>query len=496
MQTETQTFRGVTIAVITDLHAGNAVPGTPRRGDLAVILLKRTVQRLNRRVKPDITLILGDLLEDGTSPDAVDRLIEIRNILDALTSPYVILPGNHDCSQELFYAVFERPEDSVECKGARFIAFLDKEEPGYHASRSRKDLNRLHAARQDFNGPLISLQHVSLFPVDKSDAPYNYTNSEEVVTAMKSAGVTLSISGHYHAGIETLYDGRVTYIHAPAMCEAPFPYTIITLENDTVVRRTEPLAMDPGYHFIDTHVHTQLAYCNATMEVEKTIALAHDFGLAGLVFTEHTGHLYVTREEYRKKICFEQGLKYAKPRECRMSEYLSFQNRFQDSYAAFGFEADSDYQGFLLLRPEDREKAGNPLVLGAMHSLPKDRVTAEYFLAVLRPLLKQNIFALAHPFRVFRREGVPIPRELFLPVARLLQENQVAAEINVHTNEPPVEFLKICLELGVLFTFGSDAHDLSELGDFYYQIQLLTEAGYDGDFSDILAPVPLHVNYQ
>lgn len=68
----------------------------------------------------------------------------------------------------------------------------------------------------------------------------------------------------------------------------------------------------------------------------------------------------------------------------------------------------------------------------------------------------------------------------------MLKQYGVAAELNFHTNRPPVEFVKCCLDMGVKFTFASDAHDLSEIGDFAYHLDVLKQAGFDGELEDVL----------
>jgi histidinol phosphatase-like PHP family hydrolase len=98
---------------------------------------------------------------------------------------------------------------------------------------------------------------------------------------------------------------------------------------------------------------------------------------------------------------------------------------------------------------------------------------------------------LAHPFRVFRRSGWTPPEALVTPVAQLLARYGVAAELNFHTNEPLLPFVRACLDLEVPFTFGSDAHHLAEVGDFAYHLALLAEAGFNGELKEVLAPIAL-----
>jgi len=107
----------------------------------------RTVCRLNKLVQPDITVILGDVIDDGSSPDAEKNLLHIRSILDKLHSPYITVPGNHDNSPEAFYQVFARPNDIEDVAGLRLLSFVDQEMPGYNARRNDRDLDRIRTAR-------------------------------------------------------------------------------------------------------------------------------------------------------------------------------------------------------------------------------------------------------------------------------------------------------------------------------------------------------------
>ena len=79
------------------------------------------------------------------------------------------------------------------------------------------------------------------------------------------------------------------------------------------------------------------------------------------------------------------------------------------------------------------------------------------------------------------------PERLFAPLARLLRENGVAAELNFHSNNtPPEGFIRLCIEQGVKLTFGSDAHFMYEIGEFASHIDHIRACGYDGDLKDIL----------
>ncbi len=479
------------IALLTDIHDGETAEGS-RRCDIAHILLDRAVRRLNELERPEITLVLGDLLNDGDLPDATERLTALKQILDKLKSPYLVIPGNHDGDINAFYKVFDRPKDIEEHGGVRFLSFLDEEQPQWCAKRSQQDIDRIKLARQDFKGPIVSLQHVCLYPPERAHAPYNLTNAPAVIRTMKEAGVSLSVSGHHHKGVEDIREGNLLFVNAPALCESPFTYMTIDIDSQgRAESRRHSLAMPKRLKLIDTHMHTQMAYCSENMDVEKMVALAGDFGLAGICITEHSGQLYFNRQAYGKKHCLQNGMESARAEDNRMTTYLALKDRFGSENVVFGLEADCNYKGNLLIAPEDRKHFTH--IVGALHGLPrvlkepeKAHLVYDDFLFMTEKTLQKNVVSLAHPFRVFRRSHLPIPEELFLPVAKLLKQYDVACELNFHTNLPPVPFVKICLDMGIKFTFASDSHNLSELGDFAYHIDVLQQAGFDGDLRDIL----------
>ncbi|MHC4883672.1 MAG: metallophosphoesterase [Planctomycetota bacterium] len=480
----------ICIAVLTDLHFGDS-PLKARRSDIADILLQRAVYRLNRLVRPDVVLVLGDLVEDGDRDGADEYYARIKAILDTLDCPMLILPGNHDGTGERFYQRFPRPKAIEEIAGVRFLSFADQQEPGFNASRSDADLAVFKEARSGFDGPLVSLQHVCLLPPEKNNTPYTYLNADAVVEAMTEARVCLSVSGHHHAGAQTVVEHGCSFVTAPGLCERPFPFAVLTLGPDGVSEEQQKLVMPRELGLIDHHVHTHLAYCSEDMTVPRAVELAEEFGLAGLSFAEHSGHLYLDPQEYGSQAWLDRGLGMARPEASRMAEYLTLKRQHESKTTRFGLELDCNAQGAPLLTEEDRAHFNT--FVGAVHALPgltrETPPTEEHcasFLAMLDGLLAQGIKLLAHPLRVFRRAGWVAPEDLFLPTAERLAKSGVAAEINFHTNEPPLPFIQACLEQGVKFAFGSDAHNLAEIGEFGPHLALLREAGFSGDPKDIL----------
>ena len=531
----------VKIAVLADLHYRDSDEREhpARRTDVADVLLLRSVHRLNRLVKPDVTLFAGDLRDDEDSPGAVHELERLRVILDHLESPLLAIPGNHDCATETFYRVLDEPPEWLDVRGVRFLCFVDPEAPGFNATRPHSAIERMAGARSGFDGPIVTLQHVPLFPPGACDVAYNYTNAAEIIEAMRRYGVRLTVSGHYHAGIDLIETEGARFLAAPAMCESPFRFLEIDLDGERVEVRTQALAIPEELGLLDRHVHTPLAYCNENMDVAKALALGRDLGLAAVALSEHSDQMYFTEVgTYNWEVMAggvdlvqagalavagadgEAGAGQAAPDgERAVAAFFAEQGlappfrgsdpfdqrmirRRMDAYfelaleggcppERIGLELDCDFQGRPVVLDEDRARCG--FLTGAVHQLPEKQRPepdlgrmCDEFLALHQRFLASGIATLAHPFRVFRRAGLEAPEALYEPFVRLLKENGVAAEINFHTNDPPPAFFRLCIDAGVPLAFGSDAHNLYEIGDFALHLDLLARCGYDGDPRDVL----------
>ena len=487
-----------TFAVLADTHYDSSPPSTRRQTDLADVLLLRTVHRLNRFLRPDAVFVLGDLLDRGEAPGGPAHRRTLRDILGLLDAPVAIIPGNHDGDPRAFYRDLPPPPESLAVGRTLIVPFVDLEEPGYNARRSRQDLSRLKSLRARHSGPMVTLQHVPVFPPGTHDCPYNYVNCDDVLAAMEGDGLTLAVSGHYHRGMPFHRRDTLAFAAAPALCESPFQFLEITIDGDRVQTHIRQLATPGTETLFDTHVHTPFAYCNENMDFAKAVRLADALGLAGLAFAEHSGHLYHDARTYGEaRYLSPDSRLHGTRNQDRTDEYFTQGAAFLDPPHAFvGIEADCDFAGHPVLRPEDRRRALP--IIGAMHQLPELRSpepdtarAADEFLAVLHEFLRTGrIYSLAHPFRVFRRARQPVPPRLFEPTVALLKEYSVPAEVNFHTNEPPPAFVGLCLERGVRLTLGSDAHNLYEVGEFEPHLRLLRDCGVDGDLADVLAPPP------
>lgn len=223
----------VRIAIVADTHFDLKGGDHPRRRcEIADELLERAVEEIDRGPAPDLVLHLGDVVNDETAPESGELLARMGGILSRLSAPTFAIRGNHDPEAETFASALGETPQTLDVGGARFVFFDDPEEPGFHASRTTRDLERMAEARDGFDGPLVTVQHVPLFPPGTADCPYGFANAHEVVEAMARHGYVLSLSGHYHAGAGPVRTDDATFVIAPALCEAPFPYLEVEIDED------------------------------------------------------------------------------------------------------------------------------------------------------------------------------------------------------------------------------------------------------------------------
>jgi histidinol phosphatase-like PHP family hydrolase/predicted phosphodiesterase len=493
----------LTIAVLADVHYGDPPPITVRRGDIGAVLLRRAIERFNRVIKPDLVLVLGDLLQEPEAPRAQADLMELRVILDRLKCPWLVIPGNHDPDPQRFYQIMPPPAETFDLAPCvRVLTFVDPEEPGYNARRLPIDLQRLRGARRDgFDGLVIAAQHVPVCP-PHARLRYSYTNIDQLLEAAKAGGVDFCIAGHCHQQTASS-EGRCQYLTTAALCESPHPYTLLTIDDQRQVTvRHETLAMPGNFGLVDYHSHTQFAYCGRDVSTAASPPFAQCMNLRGMALSEHSGQLYVAREDYWSgRFCDAATAATLTPQN-RMDDYFNTAAAVRSSRVLVGLEVDADFDGRLVLQEHDRQRA--QLIIGAVHFLPESvkppeqrdhRQFVEQFRFVTERLCQGGIDILAHPFRIFRRAQVPTPAELYPWLARLLKERRIASELNFHTNEPHPQFVRMCLEMGIKLSFGGDAHELWEVGEFYPHLKLLESIGVSGNPRDLMVdligrPVP------
>lgn len=483
------------LVLLADLHdAATDVAGSARRSAGARAILRRAVRRINRHIRPDLVVLAGDLLENGCAPDAPERYAALREILDGLEVPWLAVPGNHDAPTDTFYRYLPRPAGHTEAGGARVVCFTDPPAPYFCAERLPADLARSESAGVGASGPVIALQHVPLFPRGATPCPYNFENAEAALESARKGGISLILSGHYHKGLPLTMAGGIALACSPALCEAPFRFLEIELEPGKPPRETvHALQMPEVLGAGESHVHTELAYCADGITVEAALAAGRFFGAGPMRFAEHTGQLYFDEETFWAAAFMREGLGTGTGRANRMADYSALMARHGLTREQIGFETDFDFNGRMVLSPEDRARAG--FLLGSLHWTPETAARFPFDPALCEarlrtawePMLASGIDVLAHPFRLFKRSVDRPSRALCRHLASRLAATGVAAELNYHNEKPEPDFVLACLDAGVRLSLGSDSHRVDEVSDFWPHLQLLRSFGVsDSDLDRIL----------
>ncbi len=492
---------GLDILILADIHyvgsAQHECPIPKRRAELGLELVRRAWERAQRNGVPDAVVLMGDLVDNGDADGADQDLERLRDALAEMGLPMLVVPGNHDGDAERLLRIFGDKAGLHELKGCQVLTFADRYGPDERANRSRGGLALAARTRKEHpGGPIVVFQHSPIHPPIESSYPYNLGNRDEVMAAYAEAGVALSVSGHYHAGQPLTYVGGVGYVTCPALCEAPFRFLRLTLRGREFSVEEVSLAMDSRLGLVDSHVHSQYAYCADDITAEGAIGRARDFGLAGITFAEHAGQLYLSQQDYWRAAFLYDAALIARERAAgrdRMQRYRREIAGLRSDFVRVGLEVECDGDGKLTLLDEDRD--GWDVLVGAVHYLrelrsgePSSAEVAQAFMEANECICAAGVDVLAHPFRIFRRNQRPTPTELYEPLADLLAATDVAAEINFHTNEPDPHFFQLCLERGVRIALGSDAHALHEVGEFGPHLELLRQAGAPENLDGVLLP--------
>ncbi len=482
------------ILVISDLHymgnASAACSAPARRCEWGALLLRKALLRLRHQgIQPNLILLLGDIVNDGTASDAEQDLRTVADFAHKIGVPVLAVPGNHDGAAARIQRIFRCPPGLYEIGGYGFLLFHDEVGEGDVTVRPLDGLSLPQRAAKSKPGlPLIALQHNPLHPPIVSDYPFMPVNTKQILKSYADAGVWLSLSGHYHPGEPPSSLNGVTYYTVPALCEAPFRFALLRLRDRSFELNELHLQMDtPGLW--DVHCHTEFSYCGTTVRARRNIELSRELGLAGLCLTEHAFQLYFENEtawSFRWQTDPILVRRTWSRGRHRMQDYRQFVAPLRDRFVRLGLEVDLRSNSRLLLAPEDAQ--GWDILVGSVHQIPAldmSRTAQEdaerLFLRETARLLKQPIQVLAHPFRFFRRAQRARPQHLYGEVASMLARSGVAAEINYHTNSPDPLFLRECVKRGVRLALGTDSHDLEEVGELYPHLAVLQEAGISKD---------------
>ncbi|MFP4139888.1 MAG: metallophosphoesterase [Phycisphaerae bacterium] len=487
----------MTLLVLTDIHDHHEPFGpTPhRRCELGRELVRRAIEDARRRGSFDAIAILGDLVNDGrdATADAMVSGIVDQCAQAAPDAAVWVVPGNHDyrADGEHLPGGLSNQTRLIEHNGYRVMLFADRYEMTMFARRPDGALAKLDELADRPGGPIVALQHNPMHHTPPGDYPYMLANRSEIIAGYERAGVVLSLSGHYHGGQARSELNGVTYATCPALCEAPYRYTVVTLSDRDVTLETRRLRAGDELAPVDSHAHTELAYCGQGIDHGTLLHRAGLMGLGGVVVTEHAPQLYCSPDDFwEARHVFNPRVWRTADETDRMDRFRELTGRLDRSFARVGLEVELDAEGQLTLREEDRDVAD--VLIGAIHWIPEDLTAADqtrridaFRRANLR-LIEAGVDILAHPFRSFTREGIAVPDSVYDELSAALAACAVAAEVNFHNAAPDEAFFRRCLEQGVKLAFASDAHYPWEAGGLTAHVEFVRRLAGRNDIADLL----------
>jgi outer membrane protein assembly factor BamB/predicted phosphodiesterase len=182
-----QTPAGFQFALVTDTHIGNATSAED---------LRRTVADINASDSLAFAIFSGDITEFGSDAE----LNLARQILDSLTKPWYIVPGNHDAKWSesggnSFRKIFGAETFSFGYGSFLFIGTNSgpnmRMGPGQIPRENIVWLDSLLDATPERKTPIIFINHYPLDP--------GLNNWYEVVDRLKSRNIQLILCGHGHS---------------------------------------------------------------------------------------------------------------------------------------------------------------------------------------------------------------------------------------------------------------------------------------------------------
>lgn len=210
-------------AVVTDTHIGK---NKTSEG------LREIVNSINTDSNIEFVLHAGDISDFGTD----DELEEAKFLLDKLTVPYLIVPGNHDTgwssSGSLIYdKLWEKQNFVKDIQGVRFIGFstgpYGRMSRGYVPLEQLKWLDSLVKITPS-KQPVIFLTH---YPLDKG-----LSNYEKVIDIMHKMRTIAVFSGHVHVNKVVDYEGIPGIMTRTAqMRNSTLAYNIVKLTRDSLL---------------------------------------------------------------------------------------------------------------------------------------------------------------------------------------------------------------------------------------------------------------------
>lgn len=221
---QAESFKSFRMAWISDTHIG----ANQAAHDLDLI-----VKDINSISEIEFIIVSGDISEMDTG----SNLKMAKLILDQLTKPYYIIPGNHDLKWSQsggngFIALWGRDRFDFIFHGIRWIGFhqgpLMKMADGIV---SPEDLIWLDSLQSTIHSDSIGTVFVTHYPMDSS-----VSNYYQVIDRMKKMNPIVLFHGHGHSNQSYNYNGIPGIMSRSSLADQgnPTGYTLVDFQADSL----------------------------------------------------------------------------------------------------------------------------------------------------------------------------------------------------------------------------------------------------------------------
>jgi predicted MPP superfamily phosphohydrolase len=210
-----------------------------------VMRLDFAVKKINE-IAPDIVVVAGDMVNDGSDDKAINFF---KEIIAQVKAPVLLAAGNHDLPDPVtdegikrYRSLYGDDYQAVECKRRLFIVVnsqlwreAPEEESEQHELFIQEALQKAKKNRQ----VVIVLSHVPPFvaSADEADEYYNLPASkrEGILRLFNENGAIIWLAGHTHATIRRSY-GNITILNGETTSknfdDHPFGFRLLTVKPD------------------------------------------------------------------------------------------------------------------------------------------------------------------------------------------------------------------------------------------------------------------------
>lgn len=133
----------------------------------------------------------------------------------------------------------------------------------------------------------------------------------------------------------------------------PFSYSLLIKNAGATIesRRDYTLQLPTNPLLVDTHAHTEFAYCCTTSSVSDDLNRAALFGLAGLGVAEHSPQLYCSAEDYWQGQHIYNPKIWRQTQQNRMPAFRKCLDSLSIPGLGRGLEVELDRDGELIIIP-------------------------------------------------------------------------------------------------------------------------------------------------